>query len=51
MHDEDGKPFELELSWICEETGKEHKRIPQELVAEVEREARAALEESDMDED
>ncbi|GMH34431.1 hypothetical protein BSKO_02265 [Bryopsis sp. KO-2023] len=51
VHDEDGKPFELELSWICEETDKEHRRISPELVAEVERQAKAALEESDMDED
>eukprot|EP00798_Chlamydomonas_sp_ICE-L_P016182 gene16182-22343_t len=48
VHDEDGKPFELEISWICEETNREHQRIPAELLAEAESAAKAALVESDI---
>ncbi len=27
VHDEDGKKFEIEASWICDETNKEHQRV------------------------
>lgn len=27
MHEEDGKPFELEMSWICEDSGRKHQRV------------------------
>ena len=27
VHDEDGKPFEVEMSWICDETNREHQRV------------------------
>lgn len=27
VHEEDGKPFELEMSWICEESGFKHQRV------------------------
>lgn len=27
VHEEDGKPFELEMSWICEESGWKHARV------------------------
>lgn len=27
MHEEDGKPFELEMSWLCEESGWKHARV------------------------
>lgn len=49
VHDEDGKPFEIEVSWICDESNKEHQRIPAELLAEAERSAKAALADSDME--
>eukprot|EP00775_Hariotina_reticulata_P013232 gene13232-13363_t len=26
VHEEDGKPFELEMSWICDESGRKHQR-------------------------
>eukprot|EP00243_Klebsormidium_subtile_P004541 TRINITY_DN18580_c0_g1_i1.p1 TRINITY_DN18580_c0_g1~~TRINITY_DN18580_c0_g1_i1.p1 ORF type:complete len:250 (+),score=56.12 TRINITY_DN18580_c0_g1_i1:255-1004(+) len=49
VHDEaKDKAFELELSWICEESGREHKRVPADVLAEAERLAKAAQEE-DMD--
>lgn len=49
VHDEDGKPFEIEISWICDESNKEFQRVPEELKAEAERLAKAAMEESDME--
>ncbi|KAF6261749.1 20S proteasome alpha subunit G [Scenedesmus sp. NREL 46B-D3] len=49
VHEESGKPFELEMSWICEESGWKHARVPAELVAEAEQQAKAAAEESDME--
>lgn len=27
VHEEDGKPFELEMTWICEESGWKHARV------------------------
>lgn len=27
VHEEDGKPFELEMSWICKESGWKHARV------------------------
>lgn len=47
MHDEE-KPFELELSWVCEETNNEFRRVPADLVKEAEDAAKAALADSDM---
>lgn len=49
VHDEDGKPFEIEISWICDESNKVHQKIPAELHAEVERAAKAAMADSDME--
>jgi hypothetical protein len=51
IHEEDGKQFELELTWLCEESSWQHGRVPKELQAEAERSAKAALEDSDMDDD
>lgn len=48
VHDEE-KPFELELAWICEDSSKEFKRVPADIAQEADRLARAALEESDME--
>lgn len=47
VHEEE-KPFEIELSWICDASGKEFRRVPADVVAEADRLAKAALEESDM---
>jgi hypothetical protein len=27
VHEEDGKPFELEMTWLCEESGWKHCRV------------------------
>lgn len=48
VHDEKDKDFELEISWVCDESGKEFKRVPADLLAEAEAAAKAALDE-DMD--
>ncbi|KAL6780860.1 POA7 [Auxenochlorella protothecoides x Auxenochlorella symbiontica] len=48
VHDEE-KPFEAELAWVCEESGRMFQRVPQELVDEAERLAKEALEAEDMD--
>lgn len=49
VHEEDGKPFELEMSWICEESGWKHARVPADVQADAEAQAKAAQEESDME--
>jgi 20S proteasome subunit alpha 7 len=49
VHDEDGKTFEIELSWICEESGRVHQLVPKEIQLEAERLAKAALADSDME--
>jgi 20S proteasome subunit alpha 7 len=48
VHDEE-KPFELELSWVCEETNNEFSRVPADLVKEATDAAKAALADSDME--
>lgn len=48
VHDEDGKPFELEISWICDESGRTHQRVPEPLLSEAIAAAKAALADSDM---
>ena len=47
VHDEE-KPFELELAWICDESSKQFRLVPADLAAEAERQAKAALADSDM---
>ena len=47
VHDEE-KPFEMELAWICDASGREFKCVPAELAAAAERQAKAALADSDM---
>jgi 20S proteasome subunit alpha 7 len=44
------KEFELELSWVCEESKNLHSFVPKELADEVERLAKVAIED-DMDQD
>ncbi|BBN19305.1 hypothetical protein Mp_8g09510 [Marchantia polymorpha subsp. ruderalis] len=51
VHDEaKDKAFELEMSWICDESKREHQRVPADLLAEAKAIAKAAQEE-DMDAD
>ena len=51
VHDDvKDKEFELELSWVCEESGWTHKQVPKDLLKAAEEAAKAALEE-DMDDD
>jgi 20S proteasome subunit alpha 7 len=47
-HDEKDKAFECELSWICDESGGEFRRVPKELAEEAITLAKAALEDDDM---
>ena len=52
VHDEvKDKMFEMELSWVCEESGGRHQFVPDALYKEAERYAKAALEEDSSDED
>ncbi|KAI9199277.1 nucleophile aminohydrolase [Polychytrium aggregatum] len=44
------KDFELELSWICEESGNRHQIVPADIVAEAEQFAKASLQD-EMEED
>ena len=32
VHDEESKPFEIEMTWICDESGKEHQKVPKEIL-------------------
>eukprot|EP00245_Coleochaete_scutata_P006912 TRINITY_DN21739_c0_g1_i1.p1 TRINITY_DN21739_c0_g1~~TRINITY_DN21739_c0_g1_i1.p1 ORF type:complete len:251 (+),score=44.14 TRINITY_DN21739_c0_g1_i1:107-859(+) len=51
VHDEaKDKAFELEMSWVCDESKRQFERVPADLVAEAEAAAKAALEE-DMEAD
>ncbi|EFJ26434.1 hypothetical protein SELMODRAFT_270930 [Selaginella moellendorffii] len=51
VHDEaKDKAFELEMSWICDESNKEHQKVPANLLEEAKAAAKAAQEE-DMDAD
>ena len=48
MH-EGEKPFELELAWVCEASGRAFQRVPADVAAAAEAAAKAALAESDME--
>lgn len=51
MHDElKDKNFELELSWVCEETKGIHERVPNNVFIEAEKCAKQAME-ADSDSD
>ena len=52
VHDElKDKAFELEMSWICEESGRKHVLVPDDILKQAEAAAKAALESSDEDDD
>jgi 20S proteasome subunit alpha 7 len=42
------KEFELEMSWICPESNNQHQLVPKEILAEADKQAKAALE-ADME--
>lgn len=46
---EGDKPFELEMAWVCDASGKKFGKVPADLVAAADAAARAALDESDME--
>lgn len=51
VHDDNkDRDFELEMTWICEESGWKHAAIPDDLLKEADDKGRAALEEG-MEED
>ncbi|WWC67127.1 uncharacterized protein I206_101034 [Kwoniella pini CBS 10737] len=51
VHDDNkDKDFELELTWICQESGNKHALVPEDLLKAAEEKAKAALEEG-MEED
>lgn len=50
VHDEvKDKDFELEMSWLCEETNWEHRKVPKDLAAAAEKQAQDELDEEDSD--
>uniref|UniRef100_A0A0D9WI04 Proteasome subunit alpha type n=1 Tax=Leersia perrieri TaxID=77586 RepID=A0A0D9WI04_9ORYZ len=50
VHDEaKDKDFELELSWVCDESNRQHEKVPDDLVEQAKAAAQAALEEMDAD--
>jgi 20S proteasome subunit alpha 7 len=52
LHDEvKDKPFELELSWICEESKWKHVLVPKELREGALKWAKEKIEEDDMEDD
>ncbi|KAK1921398.1 nucleophile aminohydrolase [Papiliotrema laurentii] len=51
VHDDNkDKDFELEMTWVCEESGWKHQSVPADLLKEADEKGRAALEEG-MEED
>ena len=46
---EGDKPFELEMAWVCDASGRKFGRVPADLVAAADAAARAALDASDME--
>ncbi|KAI3891537.1 hypothetical protein MKW92_000247 [Papaver armeniacum] len=50
VHDEaKDKAFELEMSWVCDESNRLHQKVPEELLEQAITMAKAALEEMDAD--
>jgi len=37
------------MSWICDASGRVHQKVPDEILADAEAQAKAAMEESDME--
>mmetsp|Transcript_51601 Transcript_51601/g.117466 ORF Transcript_51601/g.117466 Transcript_51601/m.117466 type:complete len:261 (-) Transcript_51601:37-819(-) len=52
LHDEGkDKPFELELSWLCVESGWKHEFVPAALKGEIEAAAKKEIEDAEMEDD
>mmetsp|Transcript_3991 Transcript_3991/g.5257 ORF Transcript_3991/g.5257 Transcript_3991/m.5257 type:complete len:259 (-) Transcript_3991:99-875(-) len=52
LHDESkDKPFELEMSWICEESKWKHTTVPKDMITEAEEWAKKAIEDAEMEDD
>lgn len=49
--DNEGKPLELELSWICEASGWKHVGVPKDIIKEATEWAKQQLEEEEEDDD
>lgn len=50
LHDDiKDKDFELELSWVCDESGRKHSMVPEDLRQQVVAVAKAAKEKADME--
>lgn len=49
--DNDGKPMELELSWICKESNNKHVRVPKSILNEAKAWATEQLDEEEEDEE
>lgn len=48
LHDESkDKPFELEMSWLCEGTGWKHAGVPKDVIAEATEWAKREIEEAE----
>ena len=45
------KPFELEMSWLCEETGWKHEGVPKDVIASAVEWAKREIEEEEEDDD
>lgn len=51
LHDEaKDKPFELEMSWLCKESGWKHVGVPKEIIKEATEWAKKEIEEADEEE-
>merc|ERR1711997_904634 len=52
LHEEGkDKPFELEMSWLCEESGWEHKGVPRDVMKESVEWAKADIAAAEEEED
>ena len=52
LHDKaKDKEFELELSWVCDESNKQHIRVPKDVFAEAQKFAIDSTKEEDASED
>jgi len=51
VHDEKDKDFELECSWICDDSNYQFEMVPREEVKKAQEEAKKAIEEEDEDDD
>mmetsp|Transcript_14335 Transcript_14335/g.40804 ORF Transcript_14335/g.40804 Transcript_14335/m.40804 type:complete len:268 (-) Transcript_14335:94-897(-) len=51
QEEKDSKPFEVELSWICEASGWKHKGVPKDMIQSATEWAKEQLEEEESDDD